>query len=106
MLYFDQEATIHLFETEEERLEKCRQWGYVSATAKTLKPLFYKYQHNRFEPCEVVGFLVPAQSNHQEIVVVVEVLGQRGMIHKDYLKEMQEMKKKFDKLPMTQPALF
>lgn len=106
MIYFDEAAMIHLFETEEETLERYRQFGYISAKAKELKSLYYKWNSFRFEPCRVIGFLVPADSKHKETIVVIEVLGQRGMIHKDYLKEMQDMKKKFDQQVFIQASLF
>lgn len=106
MLYFDETATIHLFESKEEQLEKYREYGYISAKAKELKPLYYKWDKFSYKPCEVIGFLVPHSPKLKEICVVIEVDGARGMIHKDYLKEMQEMKKKFDRLTPTQASLF
>lgn len=106
MIYFDETANIHLFETKEEQLERYRQYGYISAKAKELRTLYYKLGNLQFEPCQVIGYLIPINPKHVETCVVIEVLGKRGMIHKDYLKEMQEMKKKFDQLIPVQATLF
>lgn len=106
MIYFDEEATVHFFQSEDEQLEKYRQYGYISAKAKELKSLYYKCNAFKFEPCEVVGYLVPSNSKHTEVCVVIKVCGKQGMIHKDYLKEMQELKKKFDQTKPVQGTLF
>lgn len=106
MIYFDEEATVHFFQSKDEQLEKYRQYGYISAKAKKLKSLYYKCNAFKFEPCEVMGYLVPANKKHVETCLVIKVGEAQGMVHKDYLKEMQEMKKKFDQTHPVQNTLF
>lgn len=71
------------FNSEEEKIEKLKEWKLISPKAKEIKILYYKgaYTENSVE-CDVIGYV-----DDNEIIILV-----KGSIHSicpDYLADMQ-----------------
>ncbi|MGN7763332.1 hypothetical protein [Paenibacillus sp. 22594] len=70
------------FESEDELIERCKEWNLLSNTATRVKTYLYKRQGLTL-PCEIVGYVDP-----QTVVIQFENK-QQHCIHPAYLKEMQ-----------------
>lgn len=70
------------FESEDERIERCKEWNLLPGSATRIKTYMYKRQGLTL-PCEIVGFV-----DNQSVVVQFENK-QLHCIHPAYLKEMQ-----------------
>lgn len=70
------------FESEDERIERCKEWNLLPGSATRIKTYMYKRQGLTL-PCEIVGFV-----DNQTVVVQFENK-QLHCIHPAYLKEMQ-----------------
>ncbi|WP_379159886.1 hypothetical protein [Paenibacillus sp. sgz5001063] len=70
------------FESEDELIERCKEWNLLSTTATRVKTYLYKRQGLSL-PCEIVGYVDP-----QTVVIQFENK-QQHCIHPAYLKEMQ-----------------
>ncbi|OKP93005.1 hypothetical protein [Paenibacillus sp. P32E] len=70
------------FESEDELIERCKEWNLLSTTATRVKTYLYKRQGLTL-PCEIVGYVDP-----QTVVIQFEN-NQQHCIHPAYLKEMQ-----------------
>lgn len=70
------------FESEDERIERCKEWNLLPGSATRIKTYMYKRQGLTL-PCEIVGFV-----DNQTVVVQFENK-QLHCIHQAYLKEMQ-----------------
>lgn len=70
------------FESEDERIERCKEWNLLPGSATRVKTYLYKRQGLTL-PCEIVGFV-----DNQTVVVQFENK-QQHCIHPAYLKEMQ-----------------
>lgn len=68
--------------TDEERIEKCQEWGLLSDKATKLKTFYYK-GNGLNVPCTIVGFV-----DHMAAVIQLDN-DQKHCIHPAYLKEMQ-----------------
>ena len=74
--------SFQAFETEEELLNRCKEWGLLSAKAVKAKEMFYKGNQLQVN-CRIVGFV-------DETTAVIEFDdGTKHCIHPAYLKEMQ-----------------
>lgn len=73
---------VQPFSSEDELIDKCKEWNLLSATAT--KPKTYLYKRNGLIlPCEIVGYV-------DDMTVVVQFENQQQhCIHPAYLKEMQ-----------------
>lgn len=74
--------TVQDFESEDERIERCKEWNLLPGSATRVKTYMYKRQGLTL-PCEIVGFV-----DNQTVVVQFENK-QQHCIHPAYLKEMQ-----------------
>ncbi|MFD1904444.1 hypothetical protein ACFSQ7_10800 [Paenibacillus rhizoplanae] len=74
--------TVQDFESEDERIERCKEWNLLPGSATRVKTYLYKRQGLTL-PCEIVGFV-----DNQTVVVQFENK-QQHCIHPAYLKEMQ-----------------
>ncbi|MEK3717140.1 hypothetical protein [Paenibacillus sp. FSL R7-0333] len=70
------------FESEDERIERCKEWNLLPGSATRVKTYLYKRQGLTL-PCEIIGFV-----DNQTVVVQFENK-QQHCIHPAYLKEMQ-----------------
>lgn len=70
------------FDSEDELIERCKEWNLLSGTATRVKTFQYKRQGLAL-PCEIVGYV-----DNQTVVIEFENK-QRHCIHPAYLKEMQ-----------------
>ncbi|QUL53951.1 hypothetical protein KDC22_27000 [Paenibacillus tritici] len=75
-------VAVQEFESEDERIERCKEWNLLSGTATRVKTYMYKRQALTL-PCEIVGFV-----DNQTVVIQFENK-QQHCIHPAYLKEMQ-----------------
>ncbi|MEK4047124.1 hypothetical protein NSU18_26275 [Paenibacillus sp. FSL H8-0048] len=73
---------VQEFESEDERIERCKEWNLLPGSATRVKTYLYKRQGVTL-PCEIVGFV-----DNQTVVVEFENK-QQHCIHPAYLKEMQ-----------------
>ncbi|WP_405116645.1 hypothetical protein MHH28_16125 [Paenibacillus sp. FSL K6-1217] len=73
---------VQEFESEDERIERCKEWNLLPGSATRVKTYMYKRQGLTL-PCEIVGFV-----DHQTVVIQFENK-QQHCIHPAYLKEMQ-----------------
>lgn len=73
---------VQEFESEDERIERCKEWNLLPGSATRVKTYLYKRQGLTL-PCEIVGFV-----DNQTVVVQFENK-QQHCIHPAYLKEMQ-----------------
>ncbi|PQP85340.1 hypothetical protein C0Q44_04465 [Paenibacillus sp. PCH8] len=69
-------------ENEDELIEKCQEWGLLSAKATKLKTFYYKGNGLNM-PCTIIGYV-----DHMAAVIQLDN-GQKHCIHPSYLKEMQ-----------------
>lgn len=70
------------FESEDELIERCKEWNLLSGSAT--RPKTYQYKRQGLSlPCEIVGFV-----DNQTVVIQFENK-QQHCIHPAYLKEMQ-----------------
>lgn len=70
------------FDSEDELIERCKEWNLLSSTATRVKTYQYKRQGLTL-PCEIVGYVDP-------LTVVIQFENkQQHCIHPAYLKEMQ-----------------
>lgn len=73
---------IQEFESEDELIERCKEWNLLSGSAT--RPKTYQYKRQGLSlPCEIVGFV-----DNQTVVIQFENK-QHHCIHPAYLKEMQ-----------------
>lgn len=73
---------IQDFESEDELIERCKEWNLLSGSAT--RPKTYQYKRQGLSlPCEIVGFV-----DNQTVVIQFENK-QHHCIHPAYLKEMQ-----------------
>ncbi|MEK3791610.1 hypothetical protein MKX42_07730 [Paenibacillus sp. FSL R7-0204] len=70
------------FDSEDERIERCKEWNLLPGSATRVKTYLYKRQGLTL-PCEIIGFV-----DNQTVVVQFENK-QQHCIHPAYLKEMQ-----------------
>lgn len=72
----------HTFESEEEQMEKCKEWGLLTAKASKTKDFYYKgYGMNL--ACNIIGYV-------DDVTAVIEFENkQQHCIHPSFLKEMQ-----------------
>ena len=70
------------FDSEDELIERCKEWNLLSGTATRVKTYLYKRQGLTL-PCEIVGYV-----DNQTVVIQFENK-QQHCIHPAYLKEMQ-----------------
>lgn len=70
------------FDSEDELIERCKEWNLLSGTATRVKNYLYKRQGLTL-PCEIVGYV-----DNQTVVIQFENK-QQHCIHPAYLKEMQ-----------------
>ncbi|KWX88609.1 hypothetical protein AMQ83_05705 [Paenibacillus riograndensis] len=75
-------VSVQDFESEDELIERCKEWNLLSSTATRVKTYLYKRQGLTL-PCEIVGYVDP-----QTVVIQFENK-QQHCIHPAYLKEMQ-----------------
>ncbi|QQZ61665.1 hypothetical protein JI735_02595 [Paenibacillus sonchi] len=75
-------VSVQDFESEDELIERCKEWNLLSSTATRVKTYLYKRQGFTL-PCEIVGYVDP-----QTVVIQFENK-QQHCIHPAYLKEMQ-----------------
>ncbi|MBW4081111.1 hypothetical protein [Paenibacillus sp. S150] len=73
---------VQEFESEDELIERCKEWNLLSSTATRVKTYLYKRQGLTL-PCGIVGYVDP-----QTVVIQFENK-QQHCIHPAYLKEMQ-----------------
>ncbi|WNS43453.1 hypothetical protein [Paenibacillus sp. MMS20-IR301] len=75
-------VAVQEFESEDELIERCKEWNLLPATATRVKTYQYKRQ-GLILPCEIVGFV-------DNVTVVIQFENkQQHCIHPAYLKEMQ-----------------
>ncbi|WP_340025471.1 hypothetical protein MHI24_09955 [Paenibacillus sp. FSL K6-1096] len=73
---------IQDFESEDELIERCKEWNLLSGSAT--RPKTYQYKRQGLSlPCEIVGYV-----DNQTVVIQFENK-QHHCIHPAYLKEMQ-----------------
>lgn len=73
---------IQDFESEDELIERCKEWNLLSGSAT--RPKTYQYKRQGLSlPCEIVGYV-----DNQTVVIQFENK-QQHCIHPAYLKEMQ-----------------
>lgn len=76
-----------VFESENEKIEKLKEWKLISPKATEIKKLYYKGAYtNESMECDVVGFV-----DDNEIILYVS--GQLHSIHPDYFADMQKKEK-------------
>ncbi|AIQ70749.1 hypothetical protein [Paenibacillus graminis] len=75
-------VSVQDFESEDELIERCKEWNLLSSTATRVKTYLYKRQGLTL-PCEIVGYVDP------QTVVIQFGNKQQHCIHPAYLKEMQ-----------------
>ncbi|MNO23388.1 hypothetical protein D3C76_131900 [compost metagenome] len=75
-------VAVQDFESEDELIERCKEWNLLSSTATRVKTYLYKRQGLTL-PCEIVGYVDP------QTVVIQFGNKQQHCIHPAYLKEMQ-----------------
>lgn len=98
MLYYQaMEDELYLFEDEAEQLEAYRDYGYIPTKGLAIKPLYYKLNATQFQRCEVIGYFIPKAKKHRVSCLVINLDGQRGLVHRDCLKDMQEAQKQWAK---------
>lgn len=74
--------TYVAFETEDDQIEKCKEWGLLSGKASKSKAFFYKGNGMNL-PCSIVGYV-------DKVTAVIEFDNKElHCIHPSYLKEMQ-----------------
>jgi len=75
-------GTYHVFGSEEEQLDKCKQWGLLSEKAARTKTFTYKGNGVSL-PCTIAGYV-------DDMTAVIAIDGEQlHCIHPSYLKEMQ-----------------
>ncbi|WP_068775889.1 hypothetical protein [Paenibacillus sp. FJAT-26967] len=74
--------TYNAFDSEEEQIDRCKEWGLLSEKAAKMKPFFYK-GNGLNVACSIVGYA-------DRMTAVIELPNQQlHCIHPSYLKEMQ-----------------
>ncbi|MHA6534672.1 hypothetical protein [Paenibacillus sp. BAC0078] len=75
-------VAVQEFDSEDELIERCKEWNLLSSTATRVKTYLYK-GHGYSLPCEIVGYV-------DSLTVVIQFENkQQHCIHPAYLKEMQ-----------------
>lgn len=75
-------VAVQEFDSEDELIERCKEWNLLSSTATRVKTYLYK-GHGQTLPCEIVGYV-------DNLTVVIQFENkQQHCIHPAYLKEMQ-----------------
>ncbi|MVP01841.1 hypothetical protein [Paenibacillus lutrae] len=74
--------TYSTFDSEEEQIDKCKEWGLLSEKAAKMKPFYYK-GNGLNVTCKIVGYV-------DRMTAVIGLPDQQlHCIHPSYLKEMQ-----------------
>lgn len=87
------------FESENEKIERLKEWQLISPKAKEIKKFYYKGAYtNEPTECDVAGFV-----DNNEIILYIN--GELHSIHPDYFADMQK-KEKFIILDIETPMSF
>lgn len=94
MLQVKESDNVTYFSSDEEELEKLKEWGLVSSRAKEIKKFKYKgvYVDKELD-CDVIGYIAketnPKCLNKNCETVVIQISEETYKIDAAYLKQMQ-----------------
>lgn len=94
MIVIKESDNVTYFSSDEEKLNKLKEWGLISAKAKEIKTFKYKGDYTDKDiDCDVIGYIAketnPKCINKACETVVIKVGEETHKIDAAYLKQMQ-----------------